>query len=408
MLIRKSLGWISCCCFLLTSCVTPGMSSRVGPKFSSEMTKTVAETRAIETVKLDVIIPVFDPGIPDDEDVMEEERIWPELRRTESVRFALLLKDELEKTGKFGAVRIAPTTEATGDLYVVGKIIESNGKDLEFDISVYDITGNQWYSEDYEQEVSERFHDNIRNKGKDPYQPAFEEAAADLVDMLKDQSSTNLTLLQSVTEIRFGANFTQEAFKEHLHQNGDKVELISLPSEDDPMLQRTRAIRIRDQLYIDNLQAHYEEFNSQLSASYNVWQEQALKEEIALEEAENKQMGQAVLGGLLILGAIGLAIAGGNSGSSGHQNAAMVGTMVAGAGGAVLIGESFRTSEQSKFHKETLEELGKSIDKEVAPQVVEFEGKTKQITGDAAEQFAEWRAFLKEIFEQEKTPVKQL
>jgi len=372
------------------------------------MTKTVAETRAIETVKLDVIIPVFDPGIPDDEDVMEEERIWPELRRTESVRFALLLKDELEKTGKFGAVRIAPTTEATGDLYVVGKIIESNGKDLEFDISVYDITGNQWYSEDYEQEVSERFHDNIRNKGKDPYQPAFEEAAADLVDMLKDQSSTNLTLLQSVTEIRFGANFTQEAFKEHLHQNGDKVELISLPSEDDPMLQRTRAIRIRDQLYIDNLQAHYEEFNSQLSASYNVWQEQALKEEIALEEAENKQMGQAVLGGLLILGAIGLAIAGGNSGSSGHQNAAMVGTMVAGAGGAVLIGESFRTSEQSKFHKETLEELGKSIDKEVAPQVVEFEGKTKQITGDAAEQFAEWRAFLKEIFEQEKTPVKQL
>lgn len=408
MFVRKSLGWLICCCFLLTSCVTPGMSARVGPKFSSEMTKTITETRAIETVKLDVIIPVFDPGIPDDEDVMEEERIWPELRRTESVRFALLLKEELEKTGKFGAVRITPTTEATGDLYVVGKIIESNGKDLEFDISVYDITGNQWYVEDYEQEVSERFHDNIRNHGKDPYQPAFEEAALDLVDMLKDQPSTNLALLQSVTEIRFSANFSQEAFKEHLQQNGNRIELVSLPSEDDPMLQRTRSIRVRDQLYIDNLQAHYEEFNSQLSASYSIWQEQALKEEIALEEAENKQIGQAILGGLLLLGAIGLAVAGGNSGSTGHQNAAMVGTMAAGAGGAILIGESFRTSEQSKFHKETLEELGKSIDKEVAPQVVEFEGRTKKITGDAAEQFAEWRAFLKEIFEQEKTPIKQL
>lgn len=408
MFIRKSLGWISCCCFLLTSCVTPGMSARVGPKFSSEMTKAVAETKGIEQVKLDVIIPVFDPGLPDDEDTLKEERIWPELRRTESVRFALLLKEELEKTGAFGAVRIAPTTEATGDLYVVGKIIESNGKDIEFDISVYDITGNEWYTEDYEHEVSERFHDNIRNKGKEPYQPAFEEAAIDLVEMLKAQPATSLALLQSVTEIRFGANFSEEAFAPHLKQNGAKVELISLPSDDDPMLERTRSIRIRDQLYIDNLQAHYQEFNSQLSTSYTLWQQQALKEEIALEEAESKKIGQAILGGLLILGAVGIAVAGGNSGSSGHQNAAIAGTMVAGAGGAILIGESFRTSEQSKFHKETLEELGKSIDQEVAPQVVEFEGKTKKITGDATEQFAEWRAFLKEIFEQEKTPVKQL
>lgn len=408
MFIRKSLAWISCLCFLLSSCVTPGMSARVGPKFSSEMTKAISQNKATENVKLDVIIPVFDPGIPEDEDIMKEERIWPELRRTESVRFALLLKEELEKTGEFGAVRIAPTTEATGDLYVVGKIIESNGKDIEFDVSVYDITGNEWYSEDYEHEVSERFHDNIRNKGKNPYQPAFEEAATDLVEMLKAQSPANLALLQSVTELRFAANFSEEAFAEHLKPNGNKVELVSLPSDDDPMLQRTRSIRIRDQLYIDNLQAHYQEFNSQLSASYVIWQQQALKEEIALAEAENKKISQAILGGLLILGAIGLAAAGGNSGSAGHQNAAMAGTVVAGAGGALLLSESFRTSEQSKFHKETLEELGKSIDQEVAPQVVEFEGKTKKITGDAAEQFAEWRSFLKEVFEQEKTPAKQL
>lgn len=408
MFIRKSLAWISCLCFLLSSCVTPGMSARVGPKFSSEMTKAISQNKATENVKLDVIIPVFDPGIPEDEDIMKEERIWPELRRTESVRFALLLKEELEKTGEFGAVRIAPTTEATGDLYVVGKIIESNGKDIEFDVSVYDITGNEWYSEDYEHEVSERFHDNIRNKGKDPYQPAFEEAATDLVEMLKAQSPANLALLQSVTEIRFAANFSEEAFAEHLKPNGNKVELVSLPSDDDPMLQRTRSIRIRDQLYIDNLQAHYQEFNSQLSASYVIWQQQALKEEIALAEAENKKIGQGILGGLSVLAALVLINTRQNSEDSEHRNAATAGAVVAGVGGAFLISESFRTSEQSKFHKETLEELGKSIDQEVAPQVVEFEGKTKKITGDAAEQFAEWRSFLKEVFEQEKTPAKQL
>ncbi|WP_169544083.1 hypothetical protein [Sneathiella aquimaris] len=408
MYFWKILGWMGCVCFLLTSCVTPNLSMRVGPKFSSDVTKTVVTSKEVSQTKLDVIIPVFDPGIPEDSAVLEEERIWPELRRAESVRFALQLKEELEKTGQFGAVRVTPNTEATGDIYVVGTIVESNGKDIEFDLSVYDITGEKWFSDTYDHEVSERFHDNIRNNGKDPYQPAFEQAAKDLAELLSNQKPADMAVLQSVTEMRFSANFSEEAFAEHLKVDGNKIELVSLPSDDDPMLKRTRAIRVRDQLYTDNLQSHYEEFNSKLSASYEIWQQQALKEEIALEEAENKKIGQAILGGLLLLGAIGLAAAGGNSGNSGRQNAAFAGGMIAGAGGALLIGESFRTSEESKFHKETLEELGKSIDQEVAPQVVEFEGKTKQITGDAAAQFAEWRAFLKEIFEQEQTPAKQL
>jgi len=40
--------------------------------------------------------------------------------------------------------------------------------------------------------------------------------------------------------------------------------------------------------------------------------------------------------------------------------------------------------------------------------VVEFEGKTEKLTGDAAEQFAQWRAFLQRIYEQEATPETQL
>ncbi|MEX1035517.1 MAG: hypothetical protein WDZ54_06135 [Sneathiella sp.] len=384
------------------------MSTSVGPRTSSEVKTAVQLKPEYQKTKLDIIIPVFDPGLPDDPEEMAEERIWPELRRAESVRFALNLKEELEKTGQFGAVRVAPNSEATGDLYVIGKILESNGKDVEIEVDVYDISGVHWYNEDYDHEVLERFHKTYRNKGKDPYQPIFEKAAQDLVEHLSEADPVDIAALKSVTEMRFGANFSEEVFIEYIREENGRVDLISLPSEQDPMLTRIRAIRIRDQLFIDNLQDHYAEFNADMATSYALWQEQSLKEETALDEAQTKATTQAIVGGLLTVLAIGLAVGGANSGNPGRSTAALAGGVVAGVGGVTMISESFRTSKESEFHADTIEELGESIDSELAPQVVEFEGETKKITGNAAKQFAEWRAFLKEIYEKEKTPETQL
>ena len=57
---------------------------------------------------------------------------------------------------------------------------------------------------------------------------------------------------------------------------------------------------------------------------------------------------------------------------------------------------------------DALAELGESIDMELAPQVIEFEKKTVELTGTAREQFAQWRAFLKKIYAQESVPDVQL
>ena len=53
--------------------------------------------------KLDVIIPVFDPGLPEDLEDYEDENIWPEIRRAEANRFAYKLKEKLDETGQFGS-----------------------------------------------------------------------------------------------------------------------------------------------------------------------------------------------------------------------------------------------------------------------------------------------------------------
>ena len=410
-MIKRLITYFTCFVFALSGCVTTNGGSGgsgVGPLFSGSFFSKEDPPGTVRP-KIDVVIPVFDPGIPENEEEFEEKLIWPELRRAESVRFALNMKKALEETGKFGAVRVTPDASASGDLYVLGKIVKSDGRDVEFDLKVVDASGDQWLSDDYDHRVAEAFHNNIRNEGKDPYEPAFTEAATDIVEELDDHLATELTDIQKLAEVRFGASFSEETFAQYLEpKQGNRFALVGLPSDEDPMLKRVKAIKVRDQLYVDGLQTTYENFNGQLQDSYSVWQEQALQEAKAREEAEDEATAKKI-GGILLIGlGIAAAVAGSNSGSSGRQTLGNAGAIIGGVGGAALLVDGFQTSDEAKVHRDALNELGQSMDVELAPQVVEFEDKTAELTGNAQEQFMQWRAFLKEIFEHEQTPAVKL
>jgi hypothetical protein len=415
-LMLKKIGvYAVCFCFVLTGCVTnqgtgTGTASgpNVGPQLSSLFDKTGEAVVDPAKPKLDVIVPVFDPGLSKSAEEYKEEGVWPELRRAEANRFALKLKEALEDTGAFGAVRVTPDQTATGDLYVLGKILESNGEDVEIQVRVLDVTGDTWFTRSFDHEVDPGFHKNPRNEGLDPYNPVFEEAANRIALELEDYDVADLTNLQRVTELRFGSSFTEEAFAEHLDTNGRTVELVSFPSELDPMLERTRAIRVRDQLFVDGLQDNYRAFSADMQDSYLIWQEQSLLEQEARREANEKAAGQAALGVLAIGLSVLAVVAGARSNSTAGSTAAATGAVVGGVVGAKLLTDSFQTSEEAKVHREALEELGQSIDIDLAPRVIAFEQETVELTGTAKEQFAQWRAFLQEIFEQEKTPQVQL
>jgi len=391
--------------FFLSACVTPGSRGNfggVGPQLSSEIGKGGGGTYSDNKPRLDIIIPTFNPGLSEDIDYVKE-GVWPELRRAEANRFALILKEELIKTNRFGAIRVTPNKDATGDVYILGSIEESDGRTVEINLELYDISGNQWFSKSFDHEVEETFYDVYRNNGKDPYVPVFTEAAEYIVDKLDNFSGNELNSLKSLTDLRFAASFSDDAFKEYLNFDGQNFELLGLPSKDNPMLIRTKAIRVRDQLFVDHLQDEYEFFNSSMNDSYSMWQKESMLESLAASKARNKAVGQAIFGVL----AVGLAIASAASGSNSGYNRNVgrdLATVTGAVGGAILIKESFKTSAEAKIHRDALEELGRSIDLEVAPQVVAFEQKTVKLTGDANQQFAQWRAFLKKIYLQEETP----
>ena len=388
---------------VLAGCAATGTTT--GPSVGPGSTTTAgAPGAAWQGVRLDVIVPVFDPGLPEDPDDYEKEGVWPELRRAEANRFAVALKRSLQGTQIFGDVRVSPDTEATGDLYVIGAIGKSDGQDVKLAIEVVDISGKRWMRKRYRHRVKEYFWRDARNAGKDPYRPVFDDAAADVAALVKKRSSAELAALRHIAEIRFAKSFSEDAFAEYVDERGGRVTLTALPDPVDPMLARTRAIRVREGLFMDRMQTHYDAFAQRTDTGYAAWQEHSLTEVKARNEARGRALVQGVLGAALAIGGAYTAVKGGQDSKAGQEVAGVTAAIV----GGVLIAKSFESSSQGKVHAEALSELGESLDVEVAPQVVEFEGTTAELTGDAREQFAQWRAFLRRIHAEERTPEKPL
>jgi hypothetical protein len=412
--IRKPLTYTLCVAITVTQfgCVTGsggGTGDDIGPKSSSALGEADKLDIYSGRPKLEVIIPVFDPGLAKDAKKDEDDGIWPELRKAEANRFAYKLKVALEETGAFGAVRVTPDKNATGDLYVQGAIEESNGADVQFEMTVSDISGKHWFTRSFDHEVDKNYHGNVRNDDKDPYDPLFEDAANYLVKKLNSKDTVQLEEIQKISLLRFGAHFNDDAFAEHMQFKNGRYVLLSYPNENDPMLKRVQAILVRDQLFVDGLQDNYRGFHDSMQKSYLIWQEQSMEEHIARKKANRKTIAKGVGGFLLLVLATAALINSGDSDNSLAEEALEVtGGVVAGAAGASLIEGAFQSSKEAAIHRDALAELGQSIDMEVAPQVVSFENKTEELTGTAKEQFEQWRLFLKKIYEQEKTPEVQL
>ena len=199
--------------------------------------------------------------------------------------------------------------------------------------------------------MSDAFHKSYRNKGKDSYDPLFENIATKIIEELNDHESKELEDLHYLSDIRFGANFSDSKFMQYIETEEDQFKLVSKPSDLDPMFRRVKAIRVRDQLFIDGLHNNYALFSSKMNDSYLMWQSQSLLEIKAKRSANRKALAQAVGGAALIGLGVLAAVAGAGSNSAATQTASTLGLLAGGVGGAMLIGQSFKTSEKLRPKK---------------------------------------------------------
>lgn len=366
-----------------------------------------AQTEIPEDLLLDVGIQVFDPGLPeDDEHALEDEGVFPGLRKSEARYIPFLLKNTLESTGHWGAVRIHPGNGRTTEVMVIGTIVHSNGRSLILDVRVEDASGRKWSDRRYEERVEALAYADDPLEVRDPFQSLYNELANDMLEERESLKPKKLRELRQISMLRFAADLFPSTFADYLKVSGrGRYRINRLPAADDPMLQRIAMIREREEMLVDTINEYYANFQPRMAEPYDDWRKYSFEEQIALEQIRRQARAQKIFGGLLVVAGI---LAGGNSPSSRTARQAAV------LGGAIAVKSGMDKSKEAKIHEEAMKELAASFDSEITPLVVEVEGRTLRLEGSAETQYAEWRRLLREIFAAEaslpvdlNTPVEQ-
>ena len=342
---------------------------------------------------LDVAIEVLDPGIPDPATTPPKkmEGVFPDLRRSEARYLPMRLKETLESTGHWGAVRVVPAGMSSVDVTIRGEIRESSGRELALKLVVIDASGRRWLEKKYKSEADFLAYADEELTDQDPYQALYDEIANDLLEAKHKLDRDDLVELRQISELRFAADLAPELFADYLAVNGTRTryKVKRLPTEDDPMMLRVARIRERDYMLVDALNEHYGTLSLAMEAPYDDWRSYSYEEQVALAELRRQARTRKLLGALAILGAFV------SDGDSTAERAARDAALI---GGMAAIQSGIAKGQEAKIHAEALAELSASFESEVAPLVVEVEGETVRLTGSREDQYANWRQLLRQIY----------
>lgn len=345
-----------------------------------------------EASLLDVAIEVFDPGAPEPGTATAKamEGVFPEVRRSEARYIPMQLKQTLQSTGQWGAVRVVPAGTSSAEVTVTGEIRKSTGKDLVVGIRVVDVAGKEWFDKRLKQEADVLAYSDEKLGVQDPYHSLYSRIANEMLAERERLSPQEIRELRRISELRFAAELAPSAYEDYLSlTKKGKYKVKKLPAAEDPMLARVDQIRERDYMFVDTLNEHYSEFCAAMEEPYDDWRTFSYDEQLALAELRRQARMRKIIGALAIFGAVVATPS--NSVEAAARDAAVI-------AGVAAIQSGIAKGKEAKIHAEAIRELGASFEAEVAPLVVEIEGETIRLTGNREDQYAAWHQLLRQIY----------
>jgi len=338
---------------------------------------------------------VLDPGIPEEGSrAAKKGNISPDVREAEARYISYHLKDTLERTSYWGAVRVVPGERDGTELTVTGTILESDGLWLELDVVAVDATGREWIDKKYRGRADSGTYSDGEIMDRDPFQNVYNDIANDLLSARAALTGDDLVDVRRVAELRFASSLAPTLFDAHLDEERGRYVLVRLPADNDPMVERMRSVRDRDTLFVDTLNEHYAGFYRQMDGPYADWRKYSYDEAIALKELQAAARWRKIVGAAAVVGSV---MADANSESRAGDAAANVMLI----GGIELFRQGLQVGKEAKMQAEILAELSNSFGAEIEPATVEVAGETRRLEGSAATQYAEWRRLMREIYEAE-------
>lgn len=351
-----------------------------------------AETVLSEAQLLDVGIAVFDMNVPDDYDERIEQIIMPEVRRAESQYIPYFLKNTLQSTGNWGAVRVIPRPTEAVDVVVSGKILSSDGESMVLEATATDASGRQWFSKEYSALASKYAYGPDMPPSIDAFQAIYKQIADDLLTFREQMTDSETQRLRTLAELKFAQGFSTEAFSDHVTQDETGIYRITrLPAAEDPMLERVRKIREREYLFIDTLDEYYTNFYRQMYPSYQGWRRASYDQAIAYKRLKAQAKTRTIAGALSIVGGVAAIY----ESSDAYVDASGI---VGVTSGASLIMSALQKRNEAEQQAERLRELGSAAEAELVPTTIELENQTARLEGSVDQQYQQLRTILRRIY----------
>ena len=388
----------------LCSCVT---YMKVAPD-KKKIALIPVQTEIPESQLLDVRIEIFDPGkLPSSKNASRG--LSEEIREAESHYMAIQLRNAMQQSGYWGAVRVVPAETSGDEVRVTGRILKSNGEELELKIGAIDATGQQWFKEKtFKGAVGADMYKESSKNQIEVFQNVYNKIANALAVHRRTMTSEQVHEIRQVAEMRFAEELAPGTFMGYLRKEKtvltkERFMIDRLPSEDDEMLERVRQVRERDYMLVDTLDIQYEGLYRDMEEVYTGWRKSRLDEMNMIREVDRKKNAEAWKGaGIILAGAILGAAYGQAAGNTGYYNPMIPSLVGAAAGvGVAKMLEADQIAEEAEINKVALEELGISFAAEVEPIVLEVEGETIKLTGSAKAKHQQWREVLARLYKVE-------
>ncbi len=357
---------------IFSGCSTTGVKVTDAEEIEAETTQLQ------ESNLLDVGILLFEKGEITEKQI-EKEGAREDIRQAESRFIAYHLKETMQRSNGWGAIRVLPEKSYIADVVIAGTILTSNGEEMILKINVMDSTGQEWYEKTYKTFADDESYLHTK-PGKDVYQYMYNRIANDVRKHRKNLTNEKLTAIRNTSEIRYAAGLSPDPFENYIDSGPNGLSTITrLPANDDPMLDRVRKVRDREFLFIDTINEHYSNFYVEMWEPYENWRKYYMIEAEQRRAVERRAKQTKLFAALI-----------------------MVAGIMRGPGlfttGALLYKNGMDISEEAEIHNEAIRELGDSLNAEVSPMVVEIEGRTVELTGSIEEQYQKWRELLREIY----------
>ena len=343
---------------LLAGCSTgnPVFESHDLPVLESEELRQAD----VEISGLNVSIQIFDAGVSPESSIYVAAA---QVREVERRYLPYVLKQTLDRSGFWGAVRVLPKLDPSAEINVTATIIESSGTELSLHVGVTTATGKVWLDGIYRDVTDHNDYGADPDYVNDTFQDIYSRIANDMSLQLLMQSGGERQEIIDAALMRYGLALSPDVFSRYIEMSGADYVVTALPAHDDPMLLNLLRIRDSEYLFADSVDAHYEKLYRTVGPTYSWWRFYSFE---------------------LV---------------SGNERLVDIdATRGASKGSWYAMERTYKTFKEAKMNQDALRELSESFERETAATTTEVSGSVVELAGSLVQQYDTWRRILQAMY----------